>query len=59
MQITQQWLNENKTPRGGYRIAQLRLIGVRWPPAPGWKRAVVGTEITPEEARKFEGLAKS
>jgi ribonuclease HI len=51
--ITEEWLNQNKTPAGGYNRVQLNAIGVQWPPKSGWKTRAIGTSITMEAANVF------
>lgn len=41
MQITRQWLNENKTLAGGFLREQLKIVGVEWPPAKEWLEAAM------------------
>ncbi|WP_313377987.1 hypothetical protein [Achromobacter insolitus] len=54
MRITNDWLLQWQTPKGGYKKRQLALIDVPWPPRRGWKYDVIGTEIPDETARAFE-----
>jgi hypothetical protein len=54
MEITNEWLEQWKTPGGGYTRKQLELLGVSWPPAKGWKKSVVGAELADETAKSFE-----
>jgi len=39
--VTEDWITRNTTKRGGYKAAQLKAIGVSWPPAGGWKQRKV------------------
>ena len=55
--VTVQWLKQHATARGGYTKAQLALIGVAWPPTPGWQQTVDGAEIAASDAARFEALA--
>lgn len=57
MIVTGEWLNKNMTPAGGYTKRQLALLNVRWPPAKGWKRWVIGKPLNEVAAREFELLA--
>ena len=59
LQITRQWLNENKTPAGGFLREQLKIVGVEWPPAKGWVKQVVGQLIPDDDARRFEALTST
>lgn len=54
MIITNDYLEQNKTPKGAWTKKQLAAIGVNWPPKKGWKKRVIGNEITEEQASKFE-----
>jgi len=46
--ITKQWLEANKTEKGGYTQYQLRILGIKWPPKYGWKKSIIGMELTKE-----------
>ena len=54
MLITKQYLDEHKTSKGGYTRAQLHAIEVDWPPVKGWKKEVIGQQLTAEQAEAFE-----
>jgi hypothetical protein len=51
--LTKDFLNFNKTPKGGYTKAQLRLIGVAWPPEKGWQARIIGTVVAAKLADDF------
>jgi hypothetical protein len=53
MQITDQWLMDNRTRAGAWTKAQLALIGVDWPPIHGWKQKVIGQVISENTANEF------
>lgn len=38
------FLEQIKTPRGGYTRAQLDFLGVSWPPQKGWKKKLEETK---------------
>lgn len=59
MIVTDEWLTRWMTPGGSYTKAQLRLIGVEWPPAKGWKGKVIGAYISGSAAADFAKLARS
>lgn len=59
MIVTSEYLNKNKTAKGGWSKKQLGALGITWPPTKGWKRKVIGSVITAEKARDFEGVTKS
>lgn len=54
IKITNEFLQENKTARGGYTAAQLVALGLNYSDLKkGWKSDVIGKEITEENARIF------
>jgi hypothetical protein len=53
MTITEELLVEGMSSAGGWKAEQLEILGVKWPPREGWKRAVIGQEITEEQAWDF------
>lgn len=55
--ITQEFLALNKSDRGGFRNAQLYILGESWPPQKGWMKRIMGKEITEEEAALFKKYA--
>ena len=59
MLVTLWWLDANRTPRGGWTKKQLAALGVDWPPAPGWRARVDGTNISDEAAAVFESSKKT
>lgn len=56
MQITEELLERGKSDRGGWNREQLKIIGVDWPPAYGWKSRVIGKQIAGDHARQFLAL---
>lgn len=57
MLITKEWLERNKTKRGGYTKRQLEILAVDWPPEKGWASQVAGKEISDDGVREFEGIS--
>jgi hypothetical protein len=55
--VTFEWISRHATAAGGYSAAQLRVIGVRWPPKQGWKQRAVGRLITEAERELFESYS--
>jgi 5-methylcytosine-specific restriction endonuclease McrA len=53
-EVTAEWIEQFKTPRGGFCAAQVKAIGVDWPLVSGWKARVVGSQISDEQRRTFE-----
>ncbi|MNW15261.1 hypothetical protein D3C71_2137120 [compost metagenome] len=54
MTVTNDWLLQSQTVKGGYNKRQLALLGIVWPPTRGWKHDVLDTEIPDDVAREFE-----
>lgn len=54
--VTEQWIRDHATAKGGWKRRQLELIGERWPPKPGWIDKAVGREITDEQRAEFESM---
>lgn len=57
--VTEEWIKDNKTARGGWIAAQLRLLGEQWPPAGGWITRATGRTLTLAEKAAFEEAANS
>ena len=56
--VTREWVHEwCATSPAGWTRAQLKLLGVGWPPRRGWLSELIGTEIAGEKAREFERLS--
>ena len=58
MIITEEWLEEFATKGIGFSRAQMIAIGAPWPLRRGWKGRLVGREITDDQRRRYEALAK-
>lgn len=56
-EITKQWLQNNKTPNGGYNRKQIESIGLTWPVRKGWQELLIGAQITQEQKQQFEHCA--
>lgn len=63
MIITKEWIHAHKTGPGGWTARQIRALGLKWPPKPGWIDRLHHGEISEENALLFEAgkgqLAKS
>jgi hypothetical protein len=57
MVITSTLIEAGKSLRGGWNGKQLQLLGVSWPPSPGWQDKVEGKPIHPEIAEQFINLS--
>lgn len=53
MIVTPKFITLGQSFRGGWDKRQLELIGVPWPPPPGWRKAAVGREISEDAATEF------
>jgi hypothetical protein len=51
--ITEDLLSLGRSEAGGWTKAQLALLGVPWPPVTGWKKTVLGKQITAAAAAAF------
>lgn len=51
--VTKEFIESGETGAGGYKKAQLAILGVSWPPRQGWKNRAVGREITDEDAAAY------
>jgi hypothetical protein len=56
--ITDEWLVTHATTEMGWTKAQLAVMGIAWPPVKGWKRSLIGKQITDDEKRRFESAKK-
>jgi len=52
--VTEAWLIEHQSKAGAWTADQLAAIGVAWPPAHGWKRQVIGRQISDDARGRFE-----
>lgn len=53
MIITNRFLLDNRTKAGAYTKAQLRVLGISWPPYKNWKQDVIGRVLTEEQVKEF------
>ncbi len=56
MKLTRESIEAGKTDRGGWTSAQLRQLGVEWPPVKGWMRRLMGKEISDAQCTTFMDL---
>jgi hypothetical protein len=54
--ITYQFIASGVSCRGGFSRSQYSLLGVPFPPPKGWKKRVIGTEISEHDAMCFQAL---
>lgn len=59
MEITAEFLSNGASAANGYTRRQIELLGLCWPPSKGWKNAIIGTEISDQNADEFLCLSGS
>lgn len=52
--ITNQWISDCRTGKGGWTKKQLNALGLSWPVTKGWKKTLIGKRIDLETKTKFE-----
>lgn len=55
--MTDEMLEGAKTASGAWTSAQLKLIGVEWPPRKGWRQWVIGKDYPEETIDRFKSAA--
>jgi hypothetical protein len=45
MKMTHEVIHSCSSDRGGWNWCQLKLLGVSWPPHPGWLSKLIGAEV--------------
>jgi hypothetical protein len=56
--LTREMVHAGKSNRGGWTKAQVSLLGVEWPPQPGWIERLDGTRIREETYNAFLAARK-
>lgn len=56
--LTEAVLNDGRSTKGGWSKDQLACLGVSWPPATGWKAAILGQPFPEEALEKFKRLKR-
>jgi hypothetical protein len=54
MIVTREFIQDNRTEKGGFTKRQLEVLEVEWPPRHGWQDEVIGTKITTDQAEQFQ-----
>lgn len=54
--LTAPMIEAGRSARGGFTRDQLACLGVAWPPAKGWKKAVAGAEVRQKDYAQFLAL---
>jgi hypothetical protein len=60
VKVTAEFIHSGKVGPGGWCAAQLRMLGISWPPKSGWIESVASKniELTDEAAELFVGYGK-
>lgn len=60
VKVTAEFIHSGRVGPGGWCAAQLRMLGISWPPKSGWIESVASKniELTDEEAELFVGYGK-
>lgn len=53
MVVSEELILAGMSGGGGWNRAQLKLLGVSWPPRAGWKERSIGREISEADAQTF------
>lgn len=56
MLVNREILEQGKSKRGAWSRAQVEALGVKWPLTGGWKKALIGTEVSEDQVRRFIAL---
>lgn len=51
--VTKEYLDAHRTELGAWTMAQMHVLGVKWPLHPGWRDAICGQELTDEQSARF------
>ena len=51
--ITESLITSGQSDNGGWGKEQLKILGVTWPPISGWKKEIIGQEISDEDLKRF------
>lgn len=54
--VTEKFITQGQSFRGGWTRRQFEILGFDWPPPPGWRRKTVGRRISKELADEFLAL---
>ncbi len=56
--LTKKWLDQLKTPKGGYDKKTLKMLGIDWPPPKGWRKELLKRHGQPVPKRVYRKKAK-
>ena len=52
--ITDQWIDQHRSDRGGWTRTQIEALGESWPLQAGWRRRAIGRQISDDAKTRFE-----
>lgn len=52
--VTKKWLESCRTKNGGFTKAQSEILFIEWPFKKGWKKELIGAEISFRRKHDFE-----
>ena len=52
-EVTDKFLFDNRTRKGGYTKKQIKALGISWPTRKGWKKKVIGQTISDRNKQLF------
>ncbi len=55
--ITNEWLMQHRTKKGGWTKSQAEVLFLQWPLWKGWKHSMIGNSITNTDRVNFESAA--
>lgn len=55
--ITNDWLMQHRTKKGGWTKRQFEILWLKWPMKKGWKKFVIGQHLTCDQQIAFEQAA--
>lgn len=53
MVLTAKIIDAGASTNGGWNKEQLAILGISWPPVKGWKRRLIGTQISEHQYANF------
>lgn len=54
MKITKTYIDSHRTSFGAWTQAQLKSVGIPWPPTKGWQKSIIGNDISEDARAVFE-----
>lgn len=51
--FTEEHMKQGASRRGAWSRIQLAHLGVSWPPKSGWRKRLIGSQVSVDDLRKF------